>query len=355
MKIALGALILLTMYSVARSEPMRFFTAANGGSCHECEWTAADGDITPNTPTAFRKLVKDGSLRLHLHINSQGGDLAAGVELGRLFRENHLSVEVSKTVKNPDPAFKGLYDGEEGACVSACAYAFLGGEFRDANDGQIGIHQFSASLTNSGKGEVVVKRENGIETTTTLRTVQEAAAYLIQYVNSMGVDARFVALASSTEKVYFLKKSDLDLYKVRWQPREFAPWQIAPWGTGLIASSKTRDQQVNAFVYCYADKRPHFQITALLPNHDLGGALEFAHFYIFGQEIEGPSVDVKQINGSKVLDFKLKPFDPKTIKDLDDIFAWDVTNSVSDYFAYQKLPLAGAQENIAAALKNCAS
>lgn len=356
MKAFLTLMMIMTTWSVAQSQPMNFFAAENGGTCQDdCSWIAAEGDITSDTPAAFRKYLIESFHYPYLHINSQGGDLSAGVELGRLFRENHLSIRVSRTVKNPD--FKYLFmEDDGGVCVSACAYAFIGGEIRDADEGQIGIHQFSASLTNSGKEIVAVKKENGVETRTILSTAQAAAAYLIQYVNDMGVDSRFVALASATQAVYSLKKSEMDLFKVRWQPKEFSPWGIEPWGKGIIASSKTRDGKVGAYVYCYADKRPHFQITALGSQNELEQALESSqHFSVFGQDIDGTSVDVKTINGTVVLRMDLKAIDPKTIKSLDSIFVWDGTNNVSSYFAYKPIPLEGAADNISVALKNCSA
>jgi hypothetical protein len=148
----------------------------------------------------------------------------------------------------------------------------------------------------------------------------------------------------------------MDLYKVRWQPKEFAPWEIRPWKSGVFASSKTRDGTVEALVYCFADKRPHFQITALDSKKAVEGPVAETHFLVLGQAVDGTAADVTTNNGSVMLQFNLETFDPRTITDSDQIFKWDdFVNSISDYFAYRPLSMVGARENITAALTHCAS
>jgi hypothetical protein len=198
----LATIILLIAISwPARSEPMTFFDAWAVGGCSACGWVAAEGEITSDTPTLFRRFLQKPAERgrvTHVYLNSQGGDLVGGVELGRLFRANHITVEVLHTFNVRDPIAQNFNnDTEGGKCVSACSYAFIGGEERYADSDQIGIHQFTTSLKNSGRPLVVLKNEGGQEIAATLSTVQAATAYLIDYVNTMGVDPRFLSLGFS--------------------------------------------------------------------------------------------------------------------------------------------------------------
>src|SRR5882724_9045541 len=74
MKAFLTVILIMTTWSVAQSQPMKFFAAENGGTCQDnCSWIAAEGDITSDTPAAFRKYLKESFHYPYLHINSQGG------------------------------------------------------------------------------------------------------------------------------------------------------------------------------------------------------------------------------------------------------------------------------------------
>jgi hypothetical protein len=168
--------LLIAVCSPAGSQPMTFRHASRGGNCDECSWVAAHGDITSDTPALFRRFMQESVASGYGHVNrvyldSQGGDLIGGIELGKLFRANHVTVAVFRTVKSNDSDID--FEEEGGKCVSACSYAFIGGERRNADSNQIGIHQFSASLTNSGRPLVVFKNEGGQQIAAALSTVQD--------------------------------------------------------------------------------------------------------------------------------------------------------------------------------------
>src|SRR4051794_19949513 len=69
------------------SHPMIFVSASSGGNCSVCTWTSAIGTITAETPDAFEHaFVADHYAPQDIVINSLGGDLIAGIKLGRSFR-----------------------------------------------------------------------------------------------------------------------------------------------------------------------------------------------------------------------------------------------------------------------------
>jgi hypothetical protein len=90
----------------------------------------AEGEITPDTPAAFTDyLNRNGPVHLTLMFNSPGGNLMAGLALGREIRRAGWSL--SPLVSNP------------GECDSACTLAFLGGRIPSTAFGsKYGVHRF---------------------------------------------------------------------------------------------------------------------------------------------------------------------------------------------------------------------
>jgi hypothetical protein len=43
--------------SLARKSPMTFHYASQGGNCDHCEWIAAQGTITADTPDSFKTFL----------------------------------------------------------------------------------------------------------------------------------------------------------------------------------------------------------------------------------------------------------------------------------------------------------
>ena len=95
------------------------------------------GDIDKNSPEKFRKsvegLTKYGA---DVYLDSPGGNLISGIELGRMIRKFGFNTHINK--QNLDVS---KFDKSE--CMSACAMTFLGGSFRDVSEGSLyGVHRF---------------------------------------------------------------------------------------------------------------------------------------------------------------------------------------------------------------------
>jgi hypothetical protein len=149
------------------NQPMRFSSGCDGNSLESC-WILAEGVITSGTANRFREYI-DGVESTYVILSSPGGVLSEGVRLGRVIRE------------------AGLITMIEGQCLSACAYAFLGGSLRSflsqtssLRNNILGFHQFSSDLQLS---EV---------------QSQQIVAEVLAYVLEMGVDARVFISASRT-------------------------------------------------------------------------------------------------------------------------------------------------------------
>src|SRR6185436_16377694 len=88
------------------------------------------GDITQADVTSARELVaqlKSGQRKLAgnaVEFASGGGDFEASMRVGRLLREHGLFAVVARNEQ----------------CMSACAFAFMGGERRTV-EGRLGVHR----------------------------------------------------------------------------------------------------------------------------------------------------------------------------------------------------------------------
>lgn len=166
----------------AYSEPMTFEDQWSGGNCAGCSWIAASGEITADTPEAFRQFMGDRD-RLYLYetvtFDSPGGNLGAAIELGRLLRKAGASVSVGRSEPMKDlPHLEERVPG--GRCESACVFAFLGGAARWVEAGELGIHQF---YTPDG---------TNIPTAATQQIMGQIVMYLIE----MGISPELLTLAS---------------------------------------------------------------------------------------------------------------------------------------------------------------
>jgi hypothetical protein len=172
----------------------------------------AQGEITSSSPSEFENIVRKLNFQPSVYFNSPGGSLGAGIMLGRVIRKFGLDTYVGgpyKEVKN----VRGYTDTlvERGLCLSACAYAFMGGRTRELADGGIlGVHQFQTRDGDSGEG-----------------SAQLTVAILSAYLEEMGIDRALLDLASATKPAQIevipprlaqaLKLDNADPPKSEWQ------------------------------------------------------------------------------------------------------------------------------------------
>lgn len=119
-----------------------------------------EGRISPNDVAIFKRSVEraDGYGLLMLFLNSEGGDIATAIEIGRLVRQWPSSlVMVEKGAK----------------CFSACVFVLAGGLHRDVH-GNVGIHRPFSSTTNSNTYESSQK---------TFRTLEQSAKAFLKDMN----------------------------------------------------------------------------------------------------------------------------------------------------------------------------
>ena len=162
-----------------------------------------------------------------LYFSSLGGDLTAGMEVGKIIRAANLNTGVARNTRNPADAntidldsFSRVYPGH---CVSACSLAFLGGVKREVRPGSIfAVHQVSMNCVEKRKALsqypwVPMPNVNYCpELNEALTMVQIANGEVVAYVRSMGVDPIFLTEMSKAgpETINALSEEKLREYKI---------------------------------------------------------------------------------------------------------------------------------------------
>ena len=140
-----------------------------------------EGEIDPKAPARLgAALKKVGPGGADVYINSPGGNLFAGMEIGRLLRRAGANTHVGTLAADPPRAALARLAGRPavrvlpGYCYSACSLAFLGGVRRTVpRESEYGVHRFSAG---SGPGA------------SDLQTTRTAASAVTAYIRDMGAD-----------------------------------------------------------------------------------------------------------------------------------------------------------------------
>ncbi|MDA8051802.1 MAG: hypothetical protein M0002_17675 [Rhodospirillales bacterium] len=205
---ALAALLLAAWTTPARadgqSSPMSFTLVATGpGGLFS--GILAEGVIESDTPAIFKQFLAAGLPPVirgsKVFLLSPGGDLQAGMALGRAIRAAGLATEVGLPGQ-PEGNIPSSLFGQPGGnasipilgpdtrsyCASACTFAFLGGIARSAAPGSIyAVHRFF--LAHVKPGTITLTDPTAI-----LRQGQITAGDLVAYIHAMGVSPELYKL-----------------------------------------------------------------------------------------------------------------------------------------------------------------
>jgi hypothetical protein len=137
----------------------------------------ATDEIDADAGKRLAKIIADKHIPAAslLYLHSPGGSLLGGMELGRVIRDHLLFTYIGQF----NAAAK--FEIKPGYCYSACALAFLGGEYRYLPKGSVyGVHRFFWKQRSDANADVA----------------QIISAAVVEYIRSMGVDTKIFALAS---------------------------------------------------------------------------------------------------------------------------------------------------------------
>jgi hypothetical protein len=165
------------------------------------------GDITSQTPAAFRAFLaahpRARERTTGLVLNSQGGSLLAGLELGQAIRDAGWNTITGLTYPQTDGSHVTA------VCYSSCAWAFAGGITRVMfTDGALGVHQFY------GAGEAQITPDQASAGS------QALTARINLYLDRMGVSRYLQDLASLTpsEQMRYLTQDEATSLWLTYRP-----------------------------------------------------------------------------------------------------------------------------------------
>jgi hypothetical protein len=237
----LGIIFFSMIGSSSYSAPMSFEVYIGTPSCIGCILIRADGEITNSTASEFESFIlnKDETLNKDttLVLNSPGGSLAGGLEMGSLLRARGISTHIARIESPPNDAFSLA----EGVCASSCAYAFLGGQRRSIEQrSRYGVHQVSTYSDDS------------IPLSQAVKTTQDVISQVIQYVEDMGASTEIVTLATRTsdESIRWLEEGELSSFGIVNSAglAQQRPWekvyQSMSWAVTSLLSDGSRDRLI---------------------------------------------------------------------------------------------------------------
>lgn len=136
------------------------------------------GEITKQTVMQFvNTITKNDVTSATVYLDSPGGDLLAGIAIGKLIRKWGFSTGVMP---------RNLPEGmDNGICYSACVLIYSGGVYRSLSPkSKIGVHRFSRDTT----------------TKSDLDLAQVLSSRIIKYLVEMGIDVGLFERMSNTGK-----------------------------------------------------------------------------------------------------------------------------------------------------------
>jgi hypothetical protein len=198
----------------------------------------ASGDILESSPEDFEQFLKDNpfdGFSFEIHLDSLGGSLLGGIQLGYRIRELGLTTVVMSR-DGPRPV--------AGRCYSACAYAFIGGKNRrierdfNGHMSEIGFHQFSSRFDANPRASFDFSQMSRAE-----REAQRISGLILEYVLHMDVSPELFALIQRATPDELFIPSEEQLRDLRIvQGTGYYSFDIDTWESGVIAFSELSGQ-----------------------------------------------------------------------------------------------------------------
>jgi len=175
------------------------------------------GAIDSDAPRRLQAVLSDPANHFaDVYLDSPGGDLLAGIELGRLLRDASARTVIGTgRMEKGSGSTSNWVDFKSGAgrCYSACALAFLGGEYRWSSTGsEYGVHRFRSK--SSGPNDLAI--------------AQILSAAIGAFIRDMGVSGELFDYMSSagSQEILIIPNSKLLELRVINNGRKEAVWSI---------------------------------------------------------------------------------------------------------------------------------
>ncbi len=256
-------------------------------------WTIyAEGNIDPDAGSRLSALIAQKHIppKSILVLDSKGGSLLGGMDLGRVIRDAGFFTYVGRENSNQRYSFK------PGECYSSCTLAFLGGKYRWIVDGSIfGVHRFYTTKA----------PDNAVD------LAQITSAAIIQYVVGMDVDPKmFVTMTTAgRDEIRNLTKAELVSLNVVNNGEQKTHWTIESVGTLLYLKGERETYHgLNKLIFSCVNRRIH--LYAIFDPEGRGNeVIEMPSWSVFVDEraipLPNPGIPPKLINGLINVDFEL--------------------------------------------------
>ena len=171
-------------------------------------WTLyLDGTIDAGADERLAQVIQEkGITAASVTLNSRGGDVAAGMGLGRVIRAAGFSTDVGQETAEPLASAPGV-------CFSACAFAYAGGGWRYLDEeSKIGVHRVYRE----------VARDDD------LAAGQSVSGVITRYFSDMGVSTELFALMAQipSEDLHVLTPEEARRLRLVNDGRGVPEWSI---------------------------------------------------------------------------------------------------------------------------------
>ena len=178
----------------------------------------AEGPIVKNTPAEFKEWSRNIPSGTWIALTSPGGSVVGGLQLGQAIRMGGFNTTIGNSEYSPNN------------CLSACAYAFLGGVIRYLPpNAKYGLHQYRAPEKEINADEA-----------------QKLNAIMGKYVDSMGVDRRVLDYAqmTSSDKMTVLSQTEAKRLRVdNYGQSQYPKWRLEVANDGKLLVLNTANIQ----------------------------------------------------------------------------------------------------------------
>lgn len=323
--------------SISLSKPFKGYMAEIMGNDRNIY---LDGEIDAQAGKRLEAYLKknDVPYTSTIVLNSPGGSLGAGMDLGRVIRKYGFNTTVGR--KEAHPAYDGV---AAGICMSSCTLAYLGGTFRYLPEqSRFGVHRFYATKP----GDL------------TADTAQMLSAFIVTYMKEMDIDVEFYRLSTLAggDDIHEVPHATLERIGAVNKGFERSKWTIEG-NNDLVYLKGERNTTfgINKFiVYCGA-KQPFLHVifdpqgrtdeVMQLGQHDL---------VIDGQNIAvtPTAKDIK--NGWYNGVYNLSPRLLTAIAHAQTVgMMLRPTSQAPIFLGFDKLPLAGGEQKVRSYLSTC--
>ena len=266
--------------------PMTFRTVGTGGA-NCCEWIAADGVITLETPQAFKDFLSGAgknaaTSQKPVTFNSPGGDFFAALALGREIRRNtRLWTAIGRTEAEPSaPGRPKAYRVSDGVCLSACVLSFMGGRTRiyERNGGVSGgaalaFQAFALDQPASvlGRPSADAMSSAGLPSPGILRLLMEG------YATEMGIDPAILPLMETTGQpggLHLVTQEEADRMGLNTPVAARTKWTLAVKREGLVLYGAGEDRWTHYSVGLQCARGGTMEYAMAVPAPPGGGNVD---------------------------------------------------------------------------------